>query len=127
MKRITLVFFVFTALSLAACKGNKDSTNSTEKSETAAKSPSKECSILVTVMNYTGLDGCRYLLKLKDGSFINPNSGVTMDELADCQQAMINYTVKNDAASYCMKGQIADITCFSVVKKGEPVKPKNEF
>jgi hypothetical protein len=60
-------------------------------------------------------------------SFINPNSGVTMDELADCQQAMINYTVKNDAASYCMKGQIADITCFSVVKKGEPVKPKNEF
>jgi hypothetical protein len=127
MKRITLVFLVLATLSLVACKGNKDNANRTDKSESSAGNPSKECSTLVTVMDYTELDGCKYMLKLKDGSFINPNSGVTRTELINCQQAMISYTAIEDMASICMKGQIANITCFSVVKEGVPVKPKNEF
>lgn len=127
MKRITLIFLVFAAFSLGACKGNKDSAKHDEKNETLAKNSSEDCSILVTVMDYTELDGCKYMLKLKDGSFINPNDGVTRDELATCEQAKISYTVKSDVMSTCMKGKIADITCFSVVKEGTPVKPKNQF
>lgn len=127
MKRITLILFVVATCSLIACKGSKDNANSIEKNETAAKSPSEDCSILVTVMDYTELDGCKYMLKLKDGSFINPSEGVSRDELSKCEQAMISYKVKSDAMSTCMKGQIANITCFSVVKEGTPVKPKNEF
>lgn len=127
MKRITVIFLVFATLSLVACKGNKDSANRTDTEETSAKTPSEDCNVLVTVMDYTELDGCKYMLKLKDGSFVNPNSGVTRAELINCQQAMISYTVKEATVSTCMKGQIANITCFSVVKEGVPVKPKNEF
>ncbi len=78
------------------------------------------CETFATVLDQTGLDGCRWIIRTEDGKFIEPvwegndfqNAKINGVQLSDGLEVQINYTLRTDLASICMVGQIAEITCI---------------
>lgn len=107
------IFAVFIlSLSLVSCKGNKQN------------SDSSKCEVTAKVIDFTGLSSCSILLELKDGSYLNPALGAPRQELLRAEKVKISYKTMESAMSSCMKGQLVEITCFKVIKKGTPIKAK---
>ena len=87
--------------------------------------------VLATVKDLTGLDGCGFVFELADGSKLEPQmlfycgtpplpKEVTENPLYDFQwvagkQVRIAYEEIPDAASICMAGKIVKITCLEEV------------
>ncbi|MEQ1585027.1 MAG: hypothetical protein ABL895_04060 [Cyclobacteriaceae bacterium] len=83
--------------------------------------------VLATVKDLTGLDGCGFVFELADGSRLEPQmlgycgtpplpKEVTENPLynfqwVDGKQVRIGYEEIPDAASICMVGKIVKITC----------------
>ncbi len=116
MKNFVFILSVLLSISFLAfsCKGNKDASK---------KKGANSCEFEATVMDFTGLSGCSILLKLEDGTFVNPSSGVDREILKNAEKVSISYEAKS-MVSNCMKGTIANITCFEVIKEGQPLKGK---
>ena len=85
------------------------------------------CSIDATVRDYTGLDGCGFVLELKDGTILEPVRTVvcgpppqnimTLDNPLlnfekDGKEVLINYE-PIQSVSICMVGQTVKIICIS--------------
>jgi hypothetical protein len=91
------------------------------------KSSGTTCDTQVTVRDYTGLDGCRFLLELKDGTRLIPV------ELADPtflfsegQIIKIKYTSLKDVVTACLTAAIpVRVTCLEEIKPG--IKAGQEF
>lgn len=85
-----------------------------------------KCSTKATIRDFTGLDGCGYLLELEDGTMLEPvklfvcgpppQSIMTLQDLTadfqhDGMKVLIDY--KNyDGGSVCMAGELVYVTCI---------------
>jgi len=94
-----------------------------------------DTSVLATVRDLTGLDGCGFVFELADGTKLQPQllffcgtpplpKEVTENPLynfewVDGKQVRIAYEVIPDGANICMAGQIVRITCLEEVLSTE--------
>jgi hypothetical protein len=92
-------------------------TSCTSKTD-GAESP--KCQTTATVKDLTGLDGCRYVLELQDGTRLEPVLDEAGQEpsvkgvlLRDGMKVTLTYTEAKDRLSACMAGKIVEVTCFS--------------
>lgn len=81
--------------------GQKDTIN-------LASSFEKDGFVKATVVDNTGLDGCRFMLLLESGQKVQP---LNLEEnfLKDGMKVWVKYTVEKDAMSVCMAGEIVKI------------------
>ena len=63
-----------------------------------------------TVVDYTGLDGCGFIIELDNGEKLEPAVYPEGFQFYDCQRVVVEYEVMSDAASICMVGDIVEIT-----------------
>jgi hypothetical protein len=63
--------------------------------------------------NYTGLDGCGWVIVLEDGTKLEPTNLTEFDLLLEeGKKISIRYEQISDAASICMVGEIIKIKCI---------------
>lgn len=100
MKGNFFCLFVLSLALLASCK----------KSECADREKG-------TLKNYTGLDGCAWIIELDNGQKLEP---LNLDEFiaspADGMKVRVNYIDDIEMASICMVGKIARINCLEKLK-----------
>jgi hypothetical protein len=75
------------------------------------------CDTPAVIRDLTGLDGCRFVLELNDGTRLEPvltevNTPPGELEWVDGKSVVISYEVLTDLGSYCMVGQPVKITCI---------------
>ncbi|MFK7949025.1 MAG: hypothetical protein AB8G11_15640 [Saprospiraceae bacterium] len=102
MKKITFIIMFLGAIivTFAAC--------------TSTKKTSTSCSTEGTAKDMTGLDGCKMMIVLQDGSRLNPMEyPENTFKLEDGQKIRFNYEVV-DAMNVCMSGQTVKITCIEL-------------
>lgn len=73
-----------------------------------------ECNLRGTVINYSGLDGCGFIIELDNGSKLEAVKYPDDIELHDSMRVKLSYVPVN-AASICMVGQPAIITCIEEI------------
>lgn len=90
-----------------------------------------DCTVPATVLDFTGFDGCGFVLELEDGSRIEPirpfidcgtpplPKEITEDplynfEFIDGKKVRISYR-ETDSPSICMVGPVVKITCITEV------------
>ena len=67
---------------------------------------------LVTLKDFTGLDGCSWMLVKKDNSSLEPmNLPDFINKPIEGDTYIIEYRMRNDLASVCLAGSIIEITC----------------
>ena len=67
---------------------------------------------MVTLKDFTGLDGCKWLLITQDNSKLEPvNLNDYIQQPKDGDVYMIEWEEQPDLASVCMAGTIAKINC----------------
>ena len=68
-----------------------------------------------TLKDFTGLDGCSWVLVLDNGKKLEPTNLKKFDniELKDDKRVLIEYKTIHNAASICMIGTIVEIICIS--------------
>ena len=72
-------------------------------------SPETEA-VVATLSDYTGLDGCSWVIKLDNNEVLEPiNLSEFTIELKEGKKVWIKYTEQNDLASICMVGPIVRI------------------
>ena len=107
MFRISLFMFL---LILFSCKTKKvvDSSNN------------NACNTFATVKDYTGLDGCRFLLVLENGEKWLPVKVNDKDFVfKDNQKIKFGYTVLEDVMSVCMaESKSVELTCIELISEG---------
>ncbi len=86
---------------------------------TGANQPG-ECNLTGIVRDYTGLDGCKYLIELDDGTRLEPILKDTGFYFRDNQRVRLSYIERPDLMSICMAGIIAEITCIEEI---DPIPP----
>jgi len=70
--------------------------------------------VKATIEDFTGLDGCGYLIVLEDGTRLEPiNLNSQTVAPADGKKVWITYTKATNSASICMVGDMVEITCIS--------------
>ncbi|MBN1416918.1 MAG: PKD domain-containing protein [Bacteroidales bacterium] len=80
---------------------------------------SRLCIHTGTVRDYTGLDGCHYIIELDSGPKLEPVHVPDSFEFYDGQRVILGYEPLLDVASICMVGIPAYITCIREIS--EPV------
>jgi hypothetical protein len=99
-------------LIFANCSKKQDKFNTDDNTE---ENSDGKCSGAehATIVDRTGLDGCTWMLKLDNGSHLEPTNlsdfGI---ELVDNKSVVITYKERGDLVSICMAGPIVDITCM---------------
>ena len=69
-----------------------------------------------TLRNYTGLDGCGWVIELDEGDVLEPiNLGEFIDNPATDMRLLIEYTEESEYVSICMVGQIVRLTACGLV------------
>ncbi len=102
MNKITLILFFAT---LFACK-----------SPSGTGGGSTDCETMATVKDFTGLDGCKFLLVLENGDKLLPAKLPAGFSLADGQEVKFGYKEMKDAVSICMAEKMSvEVTCIEVV------------
>ena len=68
-----------------------------------------------TLKDFTGLDGCSWVLVLDNGKKLEPTNLQKFDniKLLDGKQVLVEYKNIHNAASICMVGTIVEIICIS--------------
>lgn len=79
-----------------------------------------QCTYLVTIQDYSGLDGCGLLLVAKDGSkYLATNLESHLATPKDGDVLRIDYEEVDGMASICMAEKlIIRLTCLEVIEKG---------
>tara|TARA_Y100001934_G_scaffold229914_1_gene277180 strand:+ start:352 stop:666 length:315 start_codon:yes stop_codon:yes gene_type:complete len=68
-----------------------------------------ECKLVSgKIVDMSSLDGCRYLIQLKDSSFLEPIN-LSDDYKIDKKEICFQYKLKPEIPSICMKGKIIEI------------------
>ena len=84
-----------------------------------ATSPVSTCKTPGTVVDYDGLDGCGYLIRLQDGQLLNPVTLPPDFHFKHNQSVRFDFHVLHDMASTCMvEGEMVEITCIEDAKAG---------
>ncbi len=131
MKNYCLFFVLLftTVFVFSSCNGTKNTDQNSDLEKPLVEDNS-ECKKLATVLDYTGLDGCTFLLQLEDGKILQPHIGsreiFDFNNFSKAETVSISYINKR-MMSTCMKGQMVDIRCCTIVKEGSPRKPEGEF
>ncbi len=75
------------------------------------------------LVDYTGLDGCQWIIELESGERLEPvNLHQLKFEPSDSLPVRIIYTEATDMMSICMVGKMVHINCIEVIK---PAKRKD--
>ncbi|MFO7656350.1 MAG: PKD domain-containing protein [Bacteroidales bacterium] len=82
-----------------------------------------DCEHTGTVKDYTGLDGCGFLIELDNGTRLEPILTDTTFIFRDKQRVKVSYVERHDLASICMAGTIAEITCIKEVEPDTMIIP----
>jgi len=85
--------------------------NSTKKTNTT----DMKCEHTGIVKDHTGLDGCKYLIELKNGDKLQPVEVVDNFQWQDGQQINFSYEEMPDAMTTCMAGKVVKVTCVEVI------------
>jgi hypothetical protein len=105
MKLINCILFV---MLLAGCTAQKDTFNPDELIRNGF--------VKVEVVDMRSLDGCEFVLKLADGTSLEPIA--MKDEYkTNGLQLFVKYNLITDQASICMVGSIVELTEVVVAKK----------
>ena len=85
-----------------------------------------DCDYYATVIDMTGLDGCGYMLLLRDGTKLLPaNIDEYQDQLSEGLVVKISYTSLDDQMSICMaQDVIGRVTCLEPVSSTHVDCPK---
>jgi len=85
--------------------------------KTNISSSDSKCKTAGTVVDFDGLDGCGYLIRLHDGKLLNPVAFPDGFKLKNKQSIRFGYEVLHDMASICMaESEMVQITCIEDVK-----------
>lgn len=105
-KKIILIFTL--SVIAMSCANTKKGNDMTKSNNTECQN-SKEGKLV----NMTGLDGCGWMIELKDGGKLNP---INLDDfnikMTNGKKISLNYIEKNDMAGICMAGEIVEIKCI---------------
>jgi hypothetical protein len=74
-----------------------------------------ECNLYGTVKDYTGLDGCGYIIELDNGEKLEPLMSSIPFKLRDNMRVKLSYKELSGMASICMVGKIVEILCMEEV------------
>ena len=85
------------------------------------------CNLNGTVKDYTGLDGCGYLIELDNGPRLEPAIVHDSIKFYDGQRVRLSYTERNDMVSICMAGVIAEITCIEEIEPDTLLPPPHPY
>lgn len=92
---------------------------------TASKCSDKKgnsyCTEMGTLKDFTGLDGCNFLIVLDNGDKLQPIIQDADIELKDGQRIKFGYTEIVDQMSICMAGKMVEILCIEFI--GSPPPP----
>ncbi len=105
MKTFMIIFITF-AISMITLESCEVVPSPSDDSNT-------KCEFTGTVHDYTGLDGCGFIIELDNGEKLEP--AVIEDEsfeLEDGQRVSLSYE-PIEAASFCMVGKVVKITCIT--------------
>jgi len=81
------------------------------------KNASESCDTWGTVRDYSGLDGCGFLIELQNGGKLNPVKMPEGFRLKDGQKITFSYSVLTDMMSICMaETELVEITCIHKTK-----------
>jgi len=105
MKWINCILF---AIMLAGCTSQKDSFNPDELIRNGF--------VKVEVVDMRGLDGCEFILKLADGTSLEP-IGMKEEFKTNGLFLFVKYNLITDRASICMVGSLVELTEVIVAKK----------
>ncbi|MEL6866213.1 MAG: hypothetical protein AAFP19_17420 [Bacteroidota bacterium] len=123
MQKYLAIFLVFI---LAACTPKNNLSGSTDKTD---PNDNKGCTTIGTVKDFTGLDGCKFLIVLEDGKKLLPAKTRYPDFVyQDNQKVRFGYTELKDMMSVCMTEDMAiEITCITALKSvGEDIPIKKD-
>jgi len=81
------------------------------------------CELTGTVKDYTGFDGCSYIIELDIGKKLEPVLVDTPFVFRDNQRVKLSYRELPEFASICMVGIIAEITCIEEIGDSIPPSP----
>ena len=91
-------YLLFSVMVICSCNSNNNS--GCENGE------------LVTLQDFTGLDGCSWMLVKKDNSSLEPiNLTEFISQPMEGDTYEVTYEVRTDLASICLVGTIVKITC----------------
>ena len=81
------------------------------------KEETVDCNIKATLKDYTGVDGCKFVLVLENGEVLEMGD---FDEepnfkFNDGMKVSISYEEMRDMASICMVGPIVRIMCIKTI------------
>lgn len=97
MKKATPLFFILIVFILIFAGCNKSTSP-----ETGA--------VAATLFDYTGLDGCSWVIKLENEEVLEPTNLADFTiELKEGKKVWLKYTVQDNLASICMVGPIVKI------------------
>ncbi len=69
------------------------------------------------LVDYTGMDGCRWIIELQSGERLEPVNLHQLDfEPSDSLPVRIIYTEVHDMMSICMVGKMVHINCIEAIK-----------
>ncbi len=116
LKYAPLSFLV--CLLVAGCTLPKDTANGQDM---------RKCNTLATVKDFTGLDGCTFLIVLDNGDKLLPAKVLNKNfAFANGQRIKFGYKKMDNMASVCMAEKMSvEVTCIELVKETDkPVKPE---
>ena len=99
------ILFLLTIMLFCACHTGQE-----------AKTDNMKKEISGTVKDFTGLDGCKYLIVLKNGKKLQPIEVVNNFQWKDGQQIVFSYEEIPDAMTICMAGKVVKVTSIKLVK-----------
>lgn len=92
-------FLALFALSILSCSPNND-----------IDEPIEDELVSAILLDFTGLDGCTWIIQLPDGANLEPINLSNFDILPlNEKEILISYIVRPDMASACMVGSIVEL------------------
>ena len=111
MRKFKTFFYLIIVILLTNCKGIKKTSNQVS------------CDQQGTIVDMTGLDGCKWMLVMDDGVKLLPQKWPDGFEPKDKLSVRFHFTEVKDAGSICMaEDKIVTIDCIEALT-GKPVKP----
>jgi hypothetical protein len=106
MKKILFFSLTLVALATASCE-----------KITCDEGPENPCDggVTATILDYTGLDGCGWVIRMNDNSVKEPINLMDFDlDLIDGQEVYVSYHLAPEMASFCMVGELIEIDCIKI-------------
>ena len=113
IKRLQLVVVLVGAIFITSCAGKKDVVKS-QASSVSIHVP--EGYVSMKVVDYSGLDGCGFLLQQNDSLFFEPlhlDSNMRMNDL----KVFVQYKLAKNQMGICMRGKKIEILDIKVQGK----------